>query len=70
MPTCTSCEAELRDEWKYCVRCGAPRIPGAIRPEQAPRAAPNPLAVVLLVVAGVWIVLGGVLLAVWLNARG
>ena len=34
MSTCASCEAELRPEWKFCVRCGTAVIPGAIRPQQ------------------------------------
>ena len=35
MSTCTSCGAELRPEWKYCIMCGTPVIPGAIRPSAA-----------------------------------
>ncbi len=35
MSTCTSCEAELRPEWKFCIMCGTPVIPAAVRPERA-----------------------------------
>ncbi|MFM9878347.1 MAG: zinc-ribbon domain-containing protein [Rhodoglobus sp.] len=34
MSTCATCEAELRPEWKFCIMCGTPVIPGAVRPER------------------------------------
>lgn len=51
MPTCTSCSAELRPEWKYCIYCGTPAIPGAIRPDTAEAPRFNPIAILALVLA-------------------
>lgn len=51
MPVCDSCSAELRPDWKFCVYCGAPAVPGAIRPTDpgAPRV--NIVAIFSLVLA-------------------
>jgi hypothetical protein len=49
MPECASCSAELRPEWKYCIYCGTPTVPGALRPEPSHPARVNTLAVIALV---------------------
>jgi len=52
MSLCASCGAELEGTWKFCLQCGAPIVPGAIRPEDAaepPRF--NLLAIVALILA-------------------
>lgn len=52
MSTCASCGAELEGTWKFCLRCGAPIIPGAIRPEEAVEPPGfNLLAIVALMLA-------------------
>ena len=52
MATCATCSAGLESAWKFCVYCGTPTIPGAIRPEPAPTDPPqqvNPLVVLALI---------------------
>jgi len=60
-PACANCSAELDPEWKFCIHCGTPvpereSIPGAIRPDAAPRAPLNRLTIVALIVG----VVGGI----------
>lgn len=65
MPTCASCSAELRPEWRFCIHCGARTIPGAIRPEVAAIAATasNRLATIAqLTVAALSLVVGAVII--------
>jgi hypothetical protein len=51
MPVCTSCSAELKPEWKFCIHCGAPAVPGAIRPDDAAPAPVNIIAIFSFVLA-------------------
>ena len=51
MSTCANCGEQLDPEWKFCVFCGAPAIPGAIRPTTPARPRVNRLAIVALVLA-------------------
>jgi len=51
MATCANCGEKLDPEWKFCVFCGAPAAPGAIRPTRAARPRINRLAVVALILA-------------------
>lgn len=72
MSTCTSCEAELSPEWKFCIKCGTPAIPGAVRPERldTPRAqsiarlAPLVFAIACFSLAG--LVIAWLVANVWL----
>lgn len=69
MSECASCSAQLRPEWKFCIYCGAPAIPGAIRPEVLARPRPSRGVIIALVLAGVWFAVGIALLVSWLNGR-
>jgi hypothetical protein len=51
MSTCTTCGAQLQPDWKFCVFCGTPAIPGAIRPTTPAKPRVNPLAILALVLA-------------------
>lgn len=51
MSTCANCGDQLDPEWRFCVFCGAPAIPGAIRPTTPARPRVNRLAIVALVLA-------------------
>lgn len=51
MSTCASCDAELTGDWKFCLACGAPVIPSAIRPEVVHPARFNLLAILALLLA-------------------
>lgn len=53
MSTCASCSAELRPEWKFCIYCGTPTIPSAIRPDPVEAKRFNPLAILAIVLAGI-----------------
>ena len=53
MSTCASCGADLQDGWKYCVFCGTPSIPGAIRPPVPEQQRINRLAVLALVLGSI-----------------
>ncbi|MCU1440835.1 MAG: hypothetical protein JWP85_1832 [Rhodoglobus sp.] len=70
MPECASCSAELKPEWKYCIYCGTPVVPGAIRPEPVERPRISTLAVVIYVLVLVAAVLGLVWLATWIFSGG
>jgi uncharacterized membrane protein len=48
MSTCASCGADLQADWKFCVFCGTPSIPGAIRPATVEQPRFNRLAIVAL----------------------
>jgi len=45
MAECATCSQQLRPEWNYCIRCGAPTHPVAPAPTLAvtPPVAPEPL---------------------------
>jgi hypothetical protein len=49
--TCAECGKELDPSWRFCVYCGAPAIPGAIRPTGQALPRINRLAIVALVLA-------------------
>ena len=51
MPTCANCSAELSREWNFCVYCGTPTVPWAVRPDESAPARVNPLAILALVLA-------------------
>jgi len=51
MSTCANCGEQLDPEWKFCVFCGAPAIPGAIRPTTPAKPRINRLAIVALILA-------------------
>ena len=51
MSTCANCSAELRPNWKFCVFCGTPVVPGAVRPEVVEQPRVNRLAILALVLA-------------------
>lgn len=51
MSSCASCGAELDPSWKFCIHCGTPIVPGAIRPEQPEPRRLNLLAVLALLLA-------------------
>jgi hypothetical protein len=51
MSSCTSCSSQLKPEWKFCVYCGTPAIPGAIRPEPVETQRFNPLAILATILA-------------------
>ena len=51
MSTCASCGEQLESDWKFCVFCGAPAIPGAIRPTAPAKPRVNRLAILALVLA-------------------
>ncbi len=51
MPACPHCAEQLDPDWKFCVSCGAPTIPGAIRPVGVAPPRFNRLAIVALVLA-------------------
>lgn len=51
MPACDSCSAELQPDWKFCVFCGAPAVPGAIRPDEPAAPRLNILAIFSIVLA-------------------
>jgi hypothetical protein len=53
MSTCASCGADLQAGWKYCVFCGTPSIPGAIRPPVPEQQRINRLAIVALVLGSI-----------------
>lgn len=53
MSACASCSAELRSEWKFCVFCGTPAIPGAVRPTDPGPAPVNGVAVFSIVLAAI-----------------
>lgn len=65
MSMCASCSAELRPEWKFCVYCGAPVIPGAIRPEAVTVASPalsRAATIGVLVAASLAVAVGAVII--------
>jgi hypothetical protein len=64
MSTCASCGAELSQQWKFCLTCGAPLgdIPAAIRPAGA---APLPRVNLLAIVALVLGIIGGPVAAIF-----
>ena len=33
MSSCVNCSAELSPGWKFCIYCGTPTVPAAVRPE-------------------------------------
>ena len=42
MPTCASCGAELKPEWKFCIKCGTPNPDAAtLTDEQEPEPEPE-----------------------------
>ena len=51
MSTCANCGQQLDPEWKFCVFCGQPSAPGAVRPTSAAKPRINRLAIVALVLA-------------------
>ena len=51
MSACASCSAELQPGWKFCVYCGTPAVPGAIRPTDADPARFNVLSIFSLILA-------------------
>jgi hypothetical protein len=51
MPSCENCSAALNPGWKFCVYCGTPAIPGAVRPEPVELPRVNPLAILALALA-------------------
>jgi hypothetical protein len=51
MSTCVSCSAQLQPVWKFCIFCGTPAVPGAIRPEAVEGRRVNALAVLALILA-------------------
>jgi hypothetical protein len=51
MSSCASCEAELDPKWKFCIHCGTPLVPGAIRPDADEPARFNMLAILALLLA-------------------
>ncbi|TAL45604.1 MAG: zinc ribbon domain-containing protein [Salinibacterium sp.] len=53
MTSCRSCSSELKPEWKFCVYCGAPAIPGAIRPQAIAVPRVNSLALVAAALAAI-----------------
>jgi hypothetical protein len=53
MPVCASCSAQLQPEWKFCIYCGTPAIPGAIRPEPIAPPPTNRVAILALTLAAI-----------------
>lgn len=51
MSTCASCGAELKPEWKFCIHCGTPIVPSAIRPDEIEPPRFNLLAILALMLA-------------------
>lgn len=51
MPTCANCGKQIDPDWRFCVFCGAPVAPNAVRPTSPARPRINPLAIVALVLA-------------------
>jgi len=51
MSTCANCSAELRPVWKFCIYCGTPVVPGAVRPAAIGTPRVNPLAILALALA-------------------
>ncbi len=51
MAVCTSCSGELKPEWKFCIYCGTPTVPGALRPEVDASAQFNIIAIFSFVLA-------------------
>jgi len=47
--SCASCGAEVQSDWKFCVYCGTPALPGAIRPVVVARPRVNRFAIVAFV---------------------
>ena len=51
MSTCANCGKQIDPEWRFCVFCGAPTVPGAIRPTTPAKPRVNRLAILALVLA-------------------
>ena len=51
MSTCTNCAAQLQPDWKFCIFCGTPVVPSAVRPQRLEEPRVNPLAILALVLA-------------------
>lgn len=75
MVMCASCFASIESKWKFCIYCGAPMIPAAIRPDapidlalddERPVQRINPVFVLGIVFVGI----GIALLASFLALRG
>ena len=75
MVMCASCFASIESKWKFCIYCGAPVIPSAIRTEaisdisldeDPPAQRINPVFVLGMVFAGI----GIALLATFIALRG
>jgi hypothetical protein len=75
MVMCASCFASIESRWKFCIYCGAPIIPAAIRPDaqldltlddERPAQRISPVFVLGMVFVGI----GIALLATFLALRG
>jgi len=70
MPPCSSCSAELAQDWKFCIYCGSAlvttaAVPGAIRAEDAAAAPRTRLDVPLLI--GIVLGVAGAALLVYMG---
>lgn len=46
---CSSCGAELEGHWKYCLSCGAPLVPNALRPDDLDLTTPARMSVLAII---------------------
>jgi hypothetical protein len=71
MATCSNCASTLDPAWRFCIFCGTPVIPAAIRPDAAATATKTgpALPTTLSILAIIFGILIGVATIVFLVSR-